>query len=130
MKTLTVIVTDPGVNWLSANNRMWRKRANKVKAWRLAARRAATPHPKLKGRCHIAFHIDGIGKHDLDNLIATCKPILDGIVDAGIIPNDTPKHVPAITYLAGQQHLPRRVTATISTIPTTGQTTTHIGQTP
>ena len=30
---------------------------------------------------------------DPDNLIAMCKPALDGIVDAKIIPNDTKDHV-------------------------------------
>lgn len=129
MTPLTITVTDPGVGWLSSNNRLWRKRATKAKAWRLAARKAATHHTtKLHARCHVAFHIDGTGRHDLDNLALTCKPILDGIVDAGILPNDRTTTVAAVTLLAGQTSLPRQVTVTLSEIPTLGQPPTTIGQ--
>jgi len=30
---------------------------------------------------------------DRDNLVATLKPAIDGIVDAGIVPDDTPEYV-------------------------------------
>ena len=38
---------------------------------------------------------------DADNLVATLKPLCDGLVDANIVPDDTPwfmvKHMPRIT---------------------------------
>lgn len=30
---------------------------------------------------------------DRDNLVATLKPLIDGLVDAGIVPDDTPQYV-------------------------------------
>ena len=32
-------------------------------------------------------------RRDPSNLIATQKPILDGLVDAGLVPDDTPEYV-------------------------------------
>lgn len=32
-------------------------------------------------------------RRDRDNLVATLKPILDGLVDAGIVPDDAPQYV-------------------------------------
>lgn len=34
---------------------------------------------------------------DRDNIISRCKPVVDGIVAAGLIPDDSPEHVAAIT---------------------------------
>lgn len=39
------------------------------------------------------FHVPNRNRHDPDNLIAACKPILDGIRDAGIIADDSGAHV-------------------------------------
>ena len=33
------------------------------------------------------------GRHDEDNLVATQKPICDGIVDVGVVPDDTPEYM-------------------------------------
>ena len=32
-------------------------------------------------------------RRDRDNLVATLKPCMDGLVDAGVIPDDTPEYV-------------------------------------
>ena len=40
---------------------------------------------------------------DCDAISAAVKPVIDGIVDAGVILDDSPKHVRSITY-----HAPRR----------------------
>lgn len=32
-------------------------------------------------------------RRDQDNLVATLKPAIDGLVDAGLIPDDTPDHI-------------------------------------
>jgi crossover junction endodeoxyribonuclease RusA len=32
-------------------------------------------------------------RRDLDNLIPTLKPAIDGLVDAGVVPDDTPEYV-------------------------------------
>lgn len=35
----------------------------------------------------------GRARRDADNLVATLKPCVDGLVDAGVISDDTPDHV-------------------------------------
>ena len=40
---------------------------------------------------------------DCDAIAAAVKPVIDGIVDAGVILDDSPKHVRSITY-----HAPKR----------------------
>ena len=40
---------------------------------------------------------------DCDAIAAAVKPVIDGIVDAGVILDDSPEHVRSITY-----HAPRR----------------------
>lgn len=41
-------------------------------------------------------------RRDTENPVATLKPICDGLVDAGLVPDDTPnwmtKHMPVIEY--------------------------------
>lgn len=36
------------------------------------------------------------GRHDLDNLIATCKPLIDAMVTGGLLDDDDSTHVVAI----------------------------------
>lgn len=36
---------------------------------------------------------------DADAIAITCKHIIDGIVDAGALPDDSPEHVRSVTYL-------------------------------
>jgi crossover junction endodeoxyribonuclease RusA len=44
-------------------------------------------------------------RRDEENIVATLKPLCDGLVDAGIVPDDTPefmvKRMPAIWYEKG-----------------------------
>lgn len=37
------------------------------------------------------------GRHDLDNLIATAKPLIDALVTAGILQDDDSRHVVGIS---------------------------------
>jgi crossover junction endodeoxyribonuclease RusA len=50
-------------------------------------------------RCTIELHYAPRDRRDRDphNLVATLKPIEDGIVDAGVVPKDTPEFVPPTT---------------------------------
>lgn len=45
------------------------------------------------------------GRRDAENPIATLKPFCDGLVDAGVVPDDVPefmtKHMPRIEYVKG-----------------------------
>ena len=51
-------------------------------------------HPPIKkARVHYQFIVKGNRRHDLDNLLACCKPYLDGLVDAHVIVADDIKHL-------------------------------------
>jgi Holliday junction resolvase RusA-like endonuclease len=46
-------------------------------------------------------------RRDAENPVSTLKALCDGLVDAGIVPDDTPefmvKHMPVIRYVKGAQ---------------------------
>ena len=50
---------------------------------------------------------------DCDAIAAAVKPIIDGIVDAGVILDDSPKHVRSITYHAPKRSDARRLVVLI-----------------
>lgn len=73
----------------------WRTHATRVKRFRTIsawlARQAKIPRV---GRVSIEVHYVPVQarRRDPMNLVATLKPIEDGIVDAGVIPDDTPAY--------------------------------------
>ncbi len=70
----------------------WRQRAAITRAWREQAgvlvRLAGIP-PLGRIRISITYYRRRLGVCDWDNDVARAKPILDGIVAAGVIPTDT-----------------------------------------
>jgi len=50
---------------------------------------------------------------DCDAIAAAVKPVIDGIVDAGVILDDSPEHVRSITYHAPQRSDARRLVVLI-----------------
>lgn len=46
---------------------------------------------------NITIHWYGWNKPDRDNILSRCKAYLDGLVLAGVIPDDGPDHVASIT---------------------------------
>ncbi len=67
-----------------------------VKVWRQAGAQAAIAHrmPTLdRVRISATFHRRAIGTADEDNDRARCKPLVDGLRDAGVIANDTRGYV-------------------------------------
>ncbi len=46
---------------------------------------------------------------DCDAIAAAVKPVIDGIVDAGVILDDSPEHVRSITYHAPKRSDARRL---------------------
>lgn len=51
--------------------------------------------PKNAGHATVELHLRPAraGRRDTDNLIATAKPIYDGLVDYGLVPDDVPQHM-------------------------------------
>ena len=91
--TFTLPMTTP----LSLNSRQhWRSKARDVatvrEAARVLARCARIPAlPRIAIELHYAPR--DRRRRDALNLVATLKPVEDGIVDAGIVPDDTAEYV-------------------------------------
>lgn len=100
---MTVIVFDAPGPLMSMNNRdHWRIHAARTKEWKEAAQWAAsrqlglelfeTAHP----RCHVNVLLPVRSlkiRRDPHNYYPTIKAIVDGLVKAGVWPDDTPEYV-------------------------------------
>lgn len=87
----------PNLTKISMNDRLHpMKRAKLVKAWREAACEAceAAGVPELD-RVRITLHHRPVDsrRRDAINLTPVAKAVEDGIVDAGVVPDDTPVYV-------------------------------------
>jgi crossover junction endodeoxyribonuclease RusA len=90
---------------LTLNDRFhWRAKAQHVRTIReYVAWAAKNLHIGLLGHVTIQLHYapGRGGKHDADNLVATSKPAVDGLRDAGVIADDSTEH---ITHLMPTVH--------------------------
>ena len=83
-------------------------RANQIKELRAEVKAKAkdTPIPACrKVRVTLVYEPRDNRRRDSINLVATLKPVQDGIVDAGVVPDDTPQYMesplPLIDYKRG-----------------------------
>lgn len=91
----------PPAEMLNLNDRMhWRPKAALVAAWRRAAmvhaRNGGAAGLRLgrKSLITISLPVRSPGaRRDPHNWVATCKPIVDGLVDAGTLVDDSSKYV-------------------------------------
>jgi crossover junction endodeoxyribonuclease RusA len=85
---------------LTMNQRLhWRQRAERTRKLRSAAAWAAKAlqigqHEHISVQLHYATGDNR--RRDSDNLVPTMKPAVDGLVDAGLVVDDDPKHVTTI----------------------------------
>jgi crossover junction endodeoxyribonuclease RusA len=95
----TVVFTPPA-RLLSLNDRTHRyTTARLIRAWRRATATAAAEQIDHQlGPCivQIALPVADRRQRDPHNYFATVKPIVDGLVDAGLWPNDTPTWVTTV----------------------------------
>lgn len=99
-------MTEPTLQWrldftesrpLSMNARQhWSTHARHIRHWRgetklLALAARIPPQPAIWIELHYAPR--DARRRDTDNLMASLKPIKDGLVDAGIVPDDTRDYV-------------------------------------
>ena len=87
----------PFTKQLSLNDRMhWAVKMKATKEWRDAALVLARHHriPACK-RILVELHYlpRTNQRRDPDNLVASLKPLVDGLVDAGVVPDDTEQWV-------------------------------------
>lgn len=87
---------------LSMNDRGASKGAAYAKATKLRTMRAevaslaaAAELPQNVGHATVTLHYRPRDnrRRDTDNLVATAKPIYDGLVDYGLVPDDIPQHM-------------------------------------
>lgn len=82
---------------LNLNDRLhWRTKASRTRAWRTAANVAATAQlgrtaadrSRPPSLVRVTFPVTQNRRRDAANWHATTKPIVDGLVDAGVWPDD------------------------------------------
>ncbi len=92
---------------LTANQRLhWSKKAKITKRVRRRGRTEAEnlAIPALAhAEVHLAWHVSDRIRRDVDNVVPTLKALCDGLVDALVVPDDTPdlmtKLMPQIVYI-------------------------------
>ena len=90
---------------LSENDRWkhWGQKAQAIKDVRYLTAMKARHIPPL-GRCDVSliWYVNDKRRRDAENPVSTLKAMCDGLVDAGLVTDDTPdlmvKHMPVITY--------------------------------
>lgn len=92
---------------LSLNDRgHWSARARQIKEVRDASFLLAKHHkiPMGLGRIKVTltYHPRDARRRDSDNLVATLKPVVDGLVQARIIPDDTDEYLEPTMPRIGQ----------------------------
>lgn len=100
---MTVIRVPSGGERLSMNGRYhWRERAARTEAWRKAAyigaTRLGTPAQRRQPPSAVLceFPVRDRRTKDPHNLAPTVKAIIDGLVDAGVWPDDNPEWVTVV----------------------------------
>lgn len=87
--------------FINSNQRLHRMaQAKLTKAWREAAQHASKDVGPLNPPVHITAHIwkPRRGRYDPNNLAPTTKAIVDGLVDAGLLADDS------VEYVIGPDH--------------------------
>ena len=112
----------PAAFWLSANvNPHWAAKARRTRHLRQLGFMAARKQPAMD-RANLAAVISypTARRADPSNAAPTVKALLDGIVDAGVLPDDDHLHVPHVDYSRGPNTGERglyRVTLTLEPLP-------------
>lgn len=87
---------------VNAQRRMhYHETAHRVNMWRAAAKEACEGKEALTTPVHV--NVVPFLQHHYQQDVGACYPAvkaaIDGMVDAGIIPDDTPEHLEAITMV-------------------------------
>lgn len=106
-----VVITIPGrppnpndYNRGGGGKQHWHAQRKEAERWRAAAcllAKEARPSGFVAlGRAHmrVTFVVPRHGRRDLDNLISSTKPLTDGIVDAGILVDDSTEVIVSLSY--------------------------------
>lgn len=89
---------------LSSNQRLhWATKAEKTKALRWRGKAAAMSAGEQYDRAHLTVHVHWPDnrRRDEQNLAPTLKALIDGFVDAGLLPDDNGDHLIGPDYRRG-----------------------------
>ena len=108
----SVVIDVPAGEWLTSNGRYhWAQKAGRTRALRvraaLAARAARIP-PMARARITVHVHGRTRARTDPANAYPAVKACIDGLVDAGILPDDDAAHLDGPDMRLGDPdpHLP------------------------
>lgn len=119
---MTTIVLEPPCAFINANDRLHHHaKAKLTKAWRELVPEAIWVNPRCKpkhqrARVKVSIRFPTNHRRDVGNLYPTAKAILDGLVDAGVLPDDNDKHVIGPDMRREYPNGPSRVTVTITEV--------------
>lgn len=120
--TLELTIPAP-CDWINANHRThWAEKARRTKAWRAAAYYAAAQVPRRQRtftkpvRITCTAHKTRGGRFDVANLYGTFKAAIDGLVDAGVVPDDSNEWVIGPDMRAGEKRDVACVVVTVTEV--------------
>lgn len=108
----SVDIVVPAGEWLTANGRLhWAQRARRTRRTRARAAyaaRAARIPPMARARITVHVHGRTRVRTDPANSYPTVKAVVDGLVDAGVLPDDDASHLDGPDMRLGDPdpHLP------------------------
>ena len=108
-------------DWINLNQRLhWAKKAELTRQWRLAAHVAAQQAKVHQGfsKVHVTAYITKPTRRafDVHNLIPTMKAVIDGLVDYGVVADDSTKYLTGPDMRVSDETGPASITLTIKEI--------------
>ena len=97
-----------GIPLLNANQRLhWSKKAAITAFLRTAAREQAKGKPKLeKVKIRAVYYAPDNRRRDVSNLFPSVKASVDGLVDSGVLDDDSDKYVVSLEMVRGGENRP------------------------
>lgn len=138
MTSWTILIPAP-TKWMNANQRHghWSERSGPTKLWRDAAKvlahQARIPALDRVTITATVHRPDRRRNADAHNRYPTVKAVVDGLVDAGVLPDDCDRHLVSLTIQAGASVDKRRyplgvLELTITTTETGGRNGEQMGR--
>lgn len=83
------------VNWVARNHRMqWSQHTRETRrTWWALARQANLPALERAGITVVPLHVNRKSMQDAASCAPEAKAAIDGLIDAGVLPDDDPEHV-------------------------------------
>lgn len=109
--------------FLSQNDRLhWRQKAAKTQQLRLLGQAVGSTHDRVRTPCHMAVEIGWPDKRrrDRSNAASTAKALIDGIVTAGVLDDDSDAHIVSEHYTSHVEGDKGRIHFTITLTPEEG----------